>query len=111
MLTFLVSRDRPRRAAMPHLRRRRVCGLWRSTGRRWGVSEGCGLAREMLEETRPIVAGYCGSRPVLSGAPPSRLSAAERLNDEIQARVYMARRIHADAEFARQNSDQGIRLV
>ena len=35
----------------------------------------------------------------------------ERLNDQVQARVYLARRIYADAEFARQDTDQGIRLV
>src|SRR5450631_555502 len=35
----------------------------------------------------------------------------ERLNDEIQARVYMARRLYAGAEPARQNADQGICLV
>ena len=35
----------------------------------------------------------------------------ERLNDEVQARVYLARRVHADTESARQNADQGIRFL
>src|SRR3954462_5241604 len=33
-----------------------------------------------------------------------------QVNDQIQARVHLARRIYADAEFARQNADQGIRV-
>src|SRR5215469_13183502 len=64
----------------------------------------------MLRDQRPIVAGYACGDHFPSVSPPSKLS-TERLNDKVQARVYMARRIHADTEFARQNPNQGIRLV
>src|SRR5215469_18366901 len=64
----------------------------------------------MLRDQRPIVAGYACGDHFLSVSPPSKLS-TERLNDEVQARVYLARRIRADTELARQNPNQGIRLV
>src|SRR5436190_21289585 len=35
----------------------------------------------------------------------------ERLYDQVQARVYLARRVYADTEPARQDADQGIRIV
>src|ERR1700737_3631157 len=53
-----------------------------------------------------------GGRPThLSGFPTFRKNSTERLNDQVQARVYLARRIYADSESARQDSDQGIRFV
>src|SRR6266404_5571543 len=44
-------------------------------------------------------------------APHVFASSTERLNDEIQARVYLARWIYADTEPARQHADQGIQCV
>ena len=42
--------------------------------------------------------------------PPAHHLARESIqHDKVQARVYLARRVHADAESARQNADQGIR--
>src|SRR5436190_18358400 len=55
-----------------------------------------------------MVAGYT------SGAQlrfPPIASSTERLNDQVQARVYLAVRIYADTEPARQDADQGIRIV
>src|SRR5882757_8133544 len=43
--------------------------------------------------------------------PHGFASSTERFNDQVQARVYLARRIYADAEPARQDADQGIRGV
>src|SRR5580765_8758518 len=71
----------------------------------------CGnLAFYLLGDDRPMVAGYaCGDRPL--SVPHVFASSTERLNDQVQARVYLARRVYADTESARQNTDQGIRLV
>ena len=57
-----------------------------------------------------MVAGYaCGDQ---AGSVPHLASSThERLNDKVQARVYLARRIYAGAEFAWQNADQGIQFV
>src|SRR4030095_3665922 len=73
----------------------------------------------MLSKTWPDVAGYTyaetsrglGVKIQIFKASVFRipLSTQERLNDQVQARVYLARRLYADAESARQNADQGIR--
>src|SRR3954454_3704978 len=47
--------------------------------------------------------------PSIAALPP--FDKTERLNDEIQARVHLARRLQAGAEFARQGTDQGIFFV
>ena len=39
----------------------------------------------------------------------SQASTQERLNDQVQARVHLARRVHAGPESPRQDADQGIR--
>src|SRR6185369_7362949 len=76
----------------------------------------------MLGKTWPDVAGYTyvrrspggwasKSRFQGFGFPHLEASTQERLNDQVQARVYLARRVYADTESARQNTDQGIRFV
>src|SRR6266478_4578505 len=52
-----------------------------------------------------------GRRAAANFRLPTFSKIQERLNDEIQARVYLARRLYAGAEPARQNADQGIRLL
>src|SRR5690349_20626628 len=44
-------------------------------------------------------------------APTQIVSSTGWLNDQVQARVYLARRIYADTKPARQDADQGIRIV
>src|SRR5947208_1994352 len=75
----------------------------------------------MLSKAWPDVAGYTyaeTSRGAGRQNPDFKasvfripLATQERLNDQVQARVYLARRLYADAESARQNADQGIRQV
>src|SRR6266850_4696461 len=75
----------------------------------------------MLSKRWPDVAGYTyaetsrglGVKIQIFKGSVSRIPLAtqERVNDQVQARVYLARRIHADAESARQNADQGIRFI
>src|SRR5712691_5059297 len=75
----------------------------------------------MLSKKWPDVAGYtCAvttrgwvSEPGFRGFgfPHFAASTYERLNDQVQARVYLARRVYADTESARQNADQGVRQV
>ena len=79
------------------------------------------LARKMLSNLRPDVAGYTRAETSRGWASNLRFqgvgfshfeaSTQERLNDQVQARVYLARRVYADTEPARQNADQGIRLI
>src|SRR3977135_2979384 len=49
-------------------------------------------------------------RPISFGFHLSH-SSTERLNDQVQARVYLARWIYADTEPARQDADQGIQRL
>src|SRR5256885_11076761 len=75
----------------------------------------------MLRKAWPDVAGYTyaeTSRGLGVKNPDFKASVfriplanQERLNDQVQARVYLARRVYADTEPARQNADQGIRFV
>src|SRR5918999_5058404 len=74
----------------------------------------------MLRKMWPDVAGYTPAETSRGWASKSRIqgfgfphfiATQERLNDQVQARVYLARRLYADAESARQNADQGIRQV
>src|SRR5215207_8043629 len=78
------------------------------------------LACKMLRDMWPDVAGYTYAETsrglgvqiqVRGSVFRIPLATQERLNDQVQARVYLARRLYADAESARQNADQGIRQV
>src|SRR3954463_3472481 len=75
----------------------------------------------MLSNAWPDVAGYTYAEtsggagrqnPDFEGSVfRIPLANQERLNDQVQARVYLARWLYADTESARQDADQGIRQV
>jgi hypothetical protein len=65
------------------------------------------LAFLLLGNERPMVAGPTAVTEKALVSTFRIINPMRELNDEVQARVYLARRIHADPESARQNPDQG----